>query len=1265
MKKNILFLFFLLLVAFSSAKAEIVQTTSHKLTWNAVEKWSNDSSTIQVISFVGAHYPSDNRLPSFNTRIAIDAAYSYSAVLLQPSYIPVTDAEKLLLGSLITNAEPIVTTKVLTSRKEKFLSILISPFVLREGQLLKLASFDLQISKRDKLAKVSSTVNHTYVQNSVLANGKFVKIRLINSGVYKLTFEDIKAMGVDPANVRVFGYGGGVLEQSFAEPKLDDLPELAIWMEKGADGIFNAGDYVLFYAQGITKWAYNEAKQMFTHQINPYSKYAYYFVSSDAGIGKRITEMPYDVPANATVLNVTEFDDFKVHENEKVNLTSSGKDFYGEVFREITSYNLGFNFPNPVSGNTVKTRLDVAASSMKTTYFSLNLNGLQTKSLAVSARSGDIYEQGKAANSTFFYSPSNENLTFTLSYAKSEASSTGYLNYLEVNARRRLVMAGSQMQFQNVDYLNMGLYSRYKLANFNSNVQVWNITEPTNISKITTTTVADTMSFIASSNVLTHYLAIDPTTASEYPKPEVVGVVANQNLHAISQAELVIITHPDFRSQADELAKAHREKDNMTVAVVTTEEVYNEFSSGTPDATAYRWVLKMLYDRAYNQNKPEEAPKHLLLFGRGSFDNRKILLNSGDNLVLTYQDENSLVTTLSYVTDDYFTLLDDDEGDYVPSGLMDVGVGRFPAKNAQEATDVVNKTIAYMNNGNKGGWKNQLCFIADDGDNATHMIQADKIADLITKNHPAYQVNKILLDAFNEEVTASGQRYPTAETKLQNLLRSGLMLLNYTGHAGPTGWASEAVLPIAAVKSLSNKNLPVWVGATCDFLQYDVQQVSAGEHVVLNPSGGGIGILSAARPVYSSPNFTLNKAFCERLFVKTNGKESRVGDILMEAKNNVGTEINKLSYVYMGDPAIRLNYPSKYKVVTSQINENTSFGTDTLRALSVATVKGYIADENNIKINSFNGTVRAIVFDKIQRVTSLNNEHDGTITFDDRSNTLFSGDAKVENGEFSFSFMLPKDIKYNYGSGRINYYAQDDVNDAEAQGYFENFTVGGTDNNYTYETDGPQAQIYLNSENFVSGDKVNEMPMFIANLSDVNGINTVGSGIGHDISMIVDKDPTKSFVLNDYFQAAINSYTDGQINFKLPLMAEGKHTLTFRVWDLLNNSTTKSLDFEVLKGLKPVIFRVYNFPNPVKSQTNFVIEHDRPETILKTTVDIFDLSGRKVWSFSQPTAENIHWDLVTSDGMKLKTGVYLYRININTTDSDICSKTNKLLIVEQ
>ena len=1032
-----------------------------------------------------------------------------------------------------------------------FLALFVST---SRAQLLdsptKLSFNEIEKSKVD----VSSTTQllTDYAANSVLAQGKFVKIRITDTGVYKLTFEDLTSMGINPANVRVFGYGGGILNQSLALNKLDDLPETSIWMEKGTDGVFNAGDYILFYAQGVNRWSYDTSKAMFTHQPNTYSKAGYYFVTSDAGEGKKIMDKAFVLPESPTIHPVEEFVSYQVYEKDLINLTNSGKEFYGEKFDAVTSYNLPFTFPNPVLTNSTTVRLDAASKSYVASVFTLNLNGEQSKTLNASAMTqGDAYEKGKASSAVFSFSPNGDSFGFNLSYNKPATTSIGYLNYLEVNARCQLKMVGSAMPFQNVDFLGTNSFIKYLLSNANANIQIWDVTDPANTGKMITENIDGKMSFVASGNEETHFIAIDPTASANFAKPEIVGTVLNQNLHGIAQADMVIITHPDFVSQAETLAQAHRQKDNLTVAVVTTDQVYNEFSSGTPDATAYRRIMKMLRDRATAINTTDANPKYLLLFGRGSFDNRKILPDSGDNLVLTYQADNSLNEVLSYMTDDYFTLLDNNDGIQLAANLMAVGVGRFPVTTAQQATDVVNKTIGYMNKPGKGYWKNNLCFLADDGDYSLHAMQADSVAAVVERTAPAYRINKIFMDAYQQQASSSGESYPDAKISLMNLLQSGLLMFNYTGHGGPFYLANEKIITDTIISGLTNTNLPLWMGATADFSKFDGKNVSAGEKVLLNPIGGGIGVLSSARLCYASQNFNLNKSFCSNLFKKVNGEQLRMGDVIRSAKNQLGAEINKLSYIYLGDPAIKLNFPTQYKVLTNRINLSTVFGTDTLKASSVNTIQGIIADNSGNQVSGFNGNLHVELFDKIQRITTLNNDKDGSYTFSDRPIALYSGDVQVVAGAFSIPFKMPKEINPDFGTGRIIYYAQDNTNNNEAQGYFENFIVGGTD---------------------------------------------LKSGIDQ---------PTSS-----------------------------------------------------------TGFTVTNFPNPLTNQTRFVVNYSGSEAIVNATVEVFDISGRKIKSICQSSIDNLTWDLSTGSGNKVKAGVYMYRITLKIPAHDISSSYNKLIVVE-
>lgn len=1264
--KLIYFTFIFILFCGSLFSQETVQSHAVKIQWNGVEEWSNNQGKIRVLSFKNISFPDNNfRKPVLNQKYLIDSKTTYRISADSLQLTPLTDGELNLVDTAEIESQPKISQTVLSAKGTNYLSVNISPFVKQNGIYYKIASLKISLNQTTGPQKTTTSTIHTYADNSVLASGKFVKIRISASGVYKLTYDDLSSMGIDPANVRIFGYGGNVLNQNFYADKIDDLPEVAIYMNKGSDGVFNSGDYILFYAVGINKWAFDYSKKIFTHTINTYSNYGYYFVTSDAGSGRKIETQTYDIPEDAVINQVDQFSDYAVYEKELRNIASSGKTFYGEIFSPGTSASLSFNFPNSVSGSPAKVKLDVAATSSVMSNFALTLNSTSTQSLYVAAKSSDTYVEAMSGSSVLTYTPSGDSFNFNLTYNSSNSTAIAYLNYVEITARRYLKMNGSCMQFQNIDNLYTDSYNQYLLSGANSNTQIWNIADPTNIVQVTTQTDASgNLTFTAPAYDLISYIAIDPTSASSFSKPEIIGSISNQNLHALSDIDMVIITPSDFLTQANKLAQAHAEADQLSVAVVTTDQVYNEFSSGTPDATAYRWIMKMLYDRAQNSGNTVHSPKYLLLFGKGSFDNRKIISTS-NNLILTYQADESLTETSSYVTDDYFTLLDDSEGSQPTSGLMDISVGRFPVTTSEQATNVVDKTIGYMNNSLKGIWKNQLCFLADDGDAALHMRQADSVASIVTRKYPAYQVNKIYLDSYQQITTASGQSYPLARTQFLNLVNKGLLLLDYTGHAGYTGWTNELILTTNDVKTMANTQLPLWVGATCDFLQFDNNTVSAGEYVLLNSVGGGIGILSAARPVYANQNFNVNRLLCDNLFGKINGEVPRIGDAIAYAKNNISPEINKLCYVYMGDPAVKLNYPTDYSVQTTFVNQVPASENDTLRALSLANIQGIVADENGNKVSDFNGIINVVVYDKIQSITTLNNEGDGALTYKYRPNTLFSGKVYVKEGDFSFSFKIPKDIKYNFGSGRINYYAQDTITTKEAQGYFENFTIGGTDTTAATETAGPEMSLYLNSRYFKNGGNVDESPLFIADLNDVNGINQVGSGIGHDISLTIDSDASQTYVLNDYYSAEIGSYTTGTIQYKLSDLSDGKHTLTLRAWDLQNNSTTKTLDFNVVTGLTPQIFNISCYPNPIKSgSVTIKIAHDRPSSILYTKVDIFDLAGRLIWTFSQNNADSIQWDLTGGDGQKVKSGLYLYRVSIHTSDSDSFSKTNKILILE-
>ena len=1125
--------------------------------------------------------------------------------------------------------------------KVKLLFIVCSVIFLTVGQFIQAATI------------------HSYADKSVLSQGNFFKVRITESGIYKLTYSDLINKGIDPSNVRMFGYGGAILEENFLKLKHDDLPEIAI---------YDAGNAILFYAQGVNKWTYDKANDMFAHQLNTYSNYGYYFVTSDdVGEKKRILQSSELNTASATVNDVSEYTDYRVHEKELHNITRGGREFYGEKLFSDTSIEIPFDFSSLILPSIVRVKMDVANVSTRTlssqgqetannkSTFSLGLNGASQQT-TVNGNVTSRYEVGIADSKIWNFNVNSLDVRFNLSFANPQQSTAvGYLNFLEVNAQCKLAMQGTVLIFHNKKNIANASYNRYLLETTNPNVVIWDINDILNVTQIPTSSVENRLAFIDSASEAKSYVAIDPTDLSCIQSATILDRVPNQNIHGMEPIDMLIITHPNFVPAANRLAQAHGEINNLRVGVVTTEQVYNEFSSGTPDATAYRWATKMFYDKA---NNADDRIKYLLLMGKGSYDNRELFQDTGDKYVLTFQAANSLSQTKSYVTDDYFGLLDDNEGLSIGhTDKIDVGIGRFPVRTVEDAEAIVDKTINYIKNQNKSAWKNQLCFIGDNGDNNSHMRQADGFANRMTNSNPSYYVNKILLDAYQQATLSSNKGYPDAQKYFNELLTSGLLFVNYMGHGNTNSWGS--ILNTAEIRNLKNENLPLFSAGTCEFSRFDKEVVSAGELLLTNQSGGAIGVFSAARTVYSNYNETVMRNFSDILF----RDKSSIGHAVMEAKNAAFTSldlgINTLSYIYFGDPAVKLNYPVPYNILATNINGTPITGSDTLKALSVVTVKGIVANMNGSKVDNFNGNLQLIVQDKEQTKRTLQNFYE----YRDRPDVIFKGKTTVRDGEFEITFMLPKNIKYNYGRGRFSFYAWDDENDYEAQGNNENFIVGGINNDFEDERDGPELAIYLNNENFVSGGKVNETPVFLAKLFDRNGINTSSITPGHDLMLCIDNE--NWYELNDYYEIKQGSYKEGSIVFQLPEQTEGKHILMFRAWDLLSNSTIETLEFEVVKGLDTQVFSVSCYPNPVSTEANIQINYNQESGIKNVVLDVFDLSGRKIWSKNQKTLDTILWNLSGQSEEKVSSGMYVYTVTVQANDGTVFSKSNKIIVAKQ
>ncbi len=1243
---------------------------SVRLHWLPVATFTADSVSVEALALDGGCYTRCSRLPSF----VVDLPHGGTAELAHVVYADLSTDERAVAqayADLIPDA-PLLNQYVQTVRRVATHKLEVFPLVQRDGAIKKIEAFDIvQTAPRKAPAAAAASSKMHYTDHSVLKSGKFVKIAVQQSGLYKLTYEELQNMGVDPQRARIFGYGGAMLNEDFSKPYLDDLPEAAIYEQKGSDGVFGAGDYIIFYGQGPTSWQYN-VDGCFRHTQNVYSNYGYYFVSSDAGQGKRIALAAATKAEPAG--NISTFADYFVHEKDLVNFVQSGREFYGEEFAAGKSQSFAYALSN-VAAEPALFMLNVATKSQSSGKFDIAVNGRSVGSLTtLSMKDASIYEYARTAitASPIVFTPqAGDACNVSLTYNNSDGSA--WLNYFEVNLKRQLKMAGNApLFFRNVDSIGNDMAMRYVVESASTSTEIWDITDKQNIVRVPATYANGSLTFVDSVRTLKEYVAVDPTRSS-FLSPTVVGTVGNQDLHALSQMDMVILAPAEYLSEAERLAEAHRSVQNLRVEVVDVEQVYNEFSSGMRDATAYRRLMKLFYDRASGN---DDMPRYLLLFGGGVYDNRKIIVKEDYDKLLTFQSYNSVCSTDSYVCDDYFALLDDDEGAKITSDGMDIGIGRFPVHTLDDARTIVDKTIGYLENRIVGSWKNQLLFVADDGDGNQHTRSCDSVANMTQRNYPDMLARKLYLDAYKQEVSASGETYPLVIELFDNYIKNGVLMVNYMGHGGHTAWTNEGLITYDRIVNMYNERLPLFVTATCDFSRFDGNSTpSGGELMLLNAHGGAIALFTTTRTVYAEPNFLLNLQFARHIFARDGqGKPIRFGDVMRQSKNSLGSDSNKMNFTLLGDPALELAYPATHQVLTDSITlvaTNDTLASDTIRALSKVRIYGHVAREQETALDAdFNGLVAVNVFDKLESITTLSNDAPANkgYTFTDRTNALFVGQSIVDSGRFVTEFIVPKDIRYNYGAGRIVYYASDTVNDYEANGYYERFTIGGEDPNAPDDDSGPSVEIYLNTPDFRSGDATNESPLFVANISDDSGINAIGNGIGHDIMLKLDNSPQMETTLNSYYATNVGDYRSGTIKYQFSDLAEGQHHLFFRVWDLQNNSTTAELDFVVKKGLKPHLADMFVYPNPTNgsSRITFVYRHDRPEQPLKFTATVADLTGRIVYTSSKTQYVYDNETEMTWDDFvhRVSPGIYIVRMQVQVEGGDSTTKSAKLMITK-
>lgn len=1175
--------------------------------WLCLMAMAMPASAQKFFNLTSQEVKVDSVLPQFVYSFPLQGAYQdsiYTVEVKYPEYVdmPATDIVNYnrLSGAALPE-QVAINQQVTECRKEGLLVVTFSPLVFRNNRYQVLASFMLDVKarplKRAQLkarlqSRAGNAANSIYAAHSVLASGKWAKIRVSETGVHQLTADVVRRAGFTDINkVKIYGYGGNLQNEALYANDIKETDDLKEVEQCVVDGKH------YFYARGPVSWK-NDLRVR-----NPYSDYGYYFIT-------QTDEAPTLIDSAAFVqANYPQSEHYhSLYEVDGYSWFPGGRNLFNPTAVKVgESQNVVITNKTGNPGGKVT----VAVSSGINSTVSILRNGTALETLTLKLpinSSGGSYSKGVVKSAVYIFSDIKEKDTISIK-----------------------PLTGGPVR---LDYVSVS----------------WKVEMP----------------FIG--------------FGKQVPAAQYVYGITNQDHHADPSADMVIIipTSQKLLKQAQRLKEFHESHDSLRVNIVPADELYNEFSSGTPDANAYRRYLRMLTDKA---TKAEDMPKYLLLFGDCVWDNRMLTSDcrklNPDDYLLCHESEDSFSEVYCYVSDSWLGIIGEGKGGDPKTELQDIAVGRFPVTTAEEAKIMVDKTINYMKNENAGAWQNTLMFMGDDGNDNLHMKDANEVADDVATLYPDYLVKKVMWDAYTRETSSTGNTYPEVTRIIKQQQNAGALIMDYAGHGSQTQISHEAVLSITDFENFRNANLPLWVTASCDIMPFDGVVSTVGETALLNANGGAVAFYGTTRTVFAQENKYINRAFMRRVLSTVNGKPITIGEAHRLAQNDVMTGAakegesdrtqNHLQYSLLGDPALSLNFPTM-KVVLDSINGIACERTDTmpkLKAGSIARIAGHIEGKTD-----YQGVVTATVRDSRELITcKLNDtkEAEEAFQFYDRQKTLYQGSDSVSNGKFSFSFAVPKDINYSDATGLLNLYSISNDKTMRAHGTSEKFTVGGSVESRN-DSIGPSIYCYLNSPSFVDGGDVNTTPFFVAKLSDRDGINAAGSGIGHDLQLVIDGDMTKTYNLNDHFTYDFGTYTSGSTYYSIPELAPGKHQLTFRAWDIQNNSSATTLNFNVVSGLRPSLFDIGVTENPAKTSTTFIVSHDRRESNMDVVIELFDTSGRQLWRHAEsgiPTSDTytMTWNLSVDGGRPLGTGVYLYRVKVASEGSSYTSKTRKLIVV--
>jgi hypothetical protein len=1242
------------------------QTRNIQLKWiENVDFEVNASHRIKV-DLVEGNFLDENLNPTFSSSWEISnglALVDFSIENIVTETISNQNYVKYNLKKISTESN--ITLNFTNERNKRLAILTLTPLIYDGNGLKRIVSFDISYqtsNSQNKLTKKSS------VKNSVLASGEWFKFTIDTTGVFKLDRSFLQSLGMDlkgvnPKNIQIYGNGGAMLPFQNSDFRYDGLQQNAIFIKGENDGSFDANDYILFYARGPNKWINNNNNlATLKHEYNIFSNEAYYFITVASSEGLRVqNKVPISSSAIAQVKN---FDDYTFLEEDEVNLFAAGQQWFGDSFsvENTHTYNIPFNNIDASKDITVRAR-GVAESSLSSSM-SVKVNGQNLFNLNFSAISGLTHASASENGNSLPLSGNNVSVEITYNN-NGNPSANAYLDFIEVLGMKQLIANGDQFSFRNFEVMNASGVFEFVISNASNVSAVWDVTDPLKPMNVTNESSAADFSFKLKGGITHEFIALNE---SDYyiPKKAEESSVKNQNLHSLTDLNYIIVTRDYLMNQAQKIADYHIESSNLKVQVINLDQIYNEFSSGSPDLTAIRDFAKHLYD-----NSSSNQLQYICLFGDASYD-YKDRISGNNNVVPAFEAYNSFNLATSYVTDDYYGMMDDNEGNLNSYERQDVATGRIPVTTSLEASEVVNKILSYYSPEAFGDWRTRLTVVADDIDSqGEEVIEVgmEEIADTIAKNKPLFNLKKIYIDAYVQQSSSGGQRYPTVNVDFQNEVEKGTLLIDYFGHGGENGWASERILETSEIQNMKNgAKLPLYITITCTFSRFDNPlRRSAGEFLIWNPVGGAASSISTTREIYISVGEAINQQLIRPL-LNFNDENYTISESLMRTKNLFST--NQRFFIYsFGDPAMKLHVPKPNVVITKMNDKPITQSLDTIKALSYIKFEGEVIDNTGGVINDFNGVFEVTVYDKpILEKTLDNDNHNFVMAFESIESKIFTGRSKVENGKFTFDFIAPKDLKIAYGKGKLSFYATNSTIDRA--GYNFDVVVGGINENAPEDNIGPTVQLYMNDLSFVDGGNTNESPMFIAVLEDESGINTSITAVDHDIVAILDGDQANPFVLNDYYETELDNYKKGQVKYPFRNLTPGLHTITLKVWDTYNNFSESTFTFFVVDDSDLVLSNVLNYPNPFINHTEFWFNHNKPNQLLKVQVQIFTVSGKLVKTINETIqsegslSRTISWNGLDDFGSKIGKGVYVYKLNVTTETGIKAQKIEKLVILQ-